>query len=117
MVRKLARRLAVGAIALAAVGLLAACEGEALEDITPAIGVNQITVEDNRFEPRVVQITKGTEVTWTWEGDANHDVVGDDFSAPVQREGTFSYTFETPGFYKYVCRLHSGMTGAITVTE
>jgi plastocyanin len=33
----------------------------------------------------------------------------------LDAEGTYSFTFTTPGAYKYFCSLHPHMTGTIVV--
>lgn len=116
MLKKFSVRV-LGLVVLGAALAGVACGGQALEDITPAIGVDQVAVVDDKYEPRVVQVSQGTTVTWTWEGSRRHNVVGEGFQSELQSEGTFSHTFETPGFYRYLCTLHGGMTGAVTVTE
>jgi len=47
----------------------------------------------------------------------SHDVSGDGFKSEVQTEGTFSHTFADAGDYPYVCTLHSGMRGTVTVVD
>lgn len=108
---------ALGLLALLAVVILGGCGGQSLADITPEIGVDQVTVEDNRFGPRVVQVNRGTTVTWTWMGDRDHNVVGEGFQSDLQSEGAFTHTFDTMGSFRYLCTLHGGMTGAVIVTE
>jgi Copper binding proteins, plastocyanin/azurin family len=55
-------------------------------------------------------------VTWVWDDEGMaHDVSGDGFKSEIQTEGTFSHTFEESGDYPYVCTLHSGMRGTVTV--
>jgi len=46
-----------------------------------------------------------------------HDVSGDGFNSEIQTEGIFSHTFEEVGAYPYLCTLHSGMRGTVTVLE
>jgi plastocyanin len=81
---------------------------------TPAAA--KVSVVDNTFNPEVTEITAGQTVTWAWEGDAKHDVVGDGFdSGQLEKGATFSHQFTTAGTYAYVCTLHGGMTGRIDV--
>lgn len=107
-------------LALLAAGvLLAACGGGGATDLAaePAVSGGEVSVVDNAFEPANLEIAVGDEVTWSWEGSAAHDVVGDGFDSGVQREGAFSHTFDEPGTYDYECQLHNGMDGRITVVE
>lgn len=111
------RTVGVGILAVLVAGFLVACSGQNLEEIEPEVGVDQVEVDDNTFDARVVQVTPGTTVTWTWVGGNDHNVVGEGFQSDLQKDGTFQHTFDTPGWYKYICTLHGGMTGAVSVVE
>ncbi len=117
LVKRVVRGLGLVLLAATIVGVASACSGESLADITPEIGVDQVTVEDDKFSPRVIQVSQGATVTWTWDAGRDHNVVGEGFQSELQREGTFAHTFDTPGSYRYLCTLHGGMTGAVIVTE
>lgn len=94
-----------------------ACNGSANRGpATTITGVSEVAVQDNYFEAQSISVPVGTTVTWTWQGNNDHNVVGDGFESPVQNEGTFSYTFDQPGTYPYECTLHGGMTGEVIVT-
>lgn len=77
-----------------------------------------------KFGPAAVAVSPGTEVVWEWTGrGGTHNVVSraDVFDSGdlVDEEGyTFSYTFDTPGVFYYVCEPHVslGMKGAVFVT-
>jgi plastocyanin len=71
-------------------------------------------VKDFEFSPDSIQVEPGTTVTWT--GKENHDVSGDGLDSPVQKTGTYRYTFETPGEHDYECSLHPIMRGRATVS-
>jgi plastocyanin len=90
---------------------------ESIDDVTPIAGVTEIRVVDNKFEPRAIEVPAGTEVTWTWAGANDHNVVGDGWNSPVQSSGTFAHRFDAPGSHDFQCTLHSGMTGRVVVTE
>jgi plastocyanin len=95
----------------------AACDAGESQPREP-IGVNTVTLSDSRFTPADITVEPGTEVTWIWDdGSRSHDVVGDGFASDTQTEGTFTHTFTEPGTYEYVCTLHQGMEGTVTVTE
>ena len=95
-------------------GLGRAVGGRTVAD-TPLVAA-AAAVRDNFFEPASLEIPAGTTVVWTWEGRAPHNIIGKELEAPVQTSGTFSYLFAAPGVYDYVCTLHRGMHGRITVT-
>ncbi len=111
------KTLIILVLGLAALGLVAGCSnGEAVEDAPAAKGVSEVTVEDMKFTPRVIEVPVGTTVTWRWEGENEHNVVGDGFEPPVQKDGQFVYTFAGPGTYDYRCTLHVFMRGEVVVT-
>jgi pyruvate-formate lyase len=73
-------------------------------------------VKDDFFSPKTVKISKGSKVTWTWKGDNPHDVKFKNFGSPTKTSGTYSHRFKKKGTFKYVCRIHSGMTGKVVVS-
>jgi plastocyanin len=122
--RRLFRRIgiALAGVLLVLVALVVVADlvaREALDDDPgpPVSGVTEVAVRDNDFAPDAIEVPSGTTVTWRWEGDNDHNVVGDDFASPVQDEGTFTYTFADPGTHDYRCTLHPFMNGEVVVTE
>lgn len=111
-------RITLALLALLAAAAITACEEEP-PDPTPesAVAGTEVDVVDNRFEPEVLSVEPGDTVTWTWQGQNPHDVVGDVFGSDIQTTGTFTHTFEDPGEYDYVCTIHRGMVGVIVVEE
>lgn len=77
------------------------------------------------FDPAVIRVSTGTEVTWQWTGKGSlHNVVakGGAFSSgdPVSdASATYSHTFEESGTYLYYCDPHRslGMKGAVVVEK
>ena len=69
------------------------------------------------FGPQEVRVKAGTTVTWTNEDDIPHTVVSPNSfrSKVLDTDGKYSFTFTTPGTYKYFCSLHPHMTGTIVV--
>lgn len=94
--------------------LLAGC-GSTNDEPGPPVATSQVRVVDNAFEPPDAELTTGDTLTWQWEGDSDHNVVGDDFESSVQSDGTFEHRFTDPGTYTYRCTLHAGMRGSVTV--
>jgi plastocyanin len=87
-------------------------------------GGAEVSMKDIQFHPADVTIKAGQTVTWTNDEAVAHDVDGSgqgvNFSSgPVggMNEGdTFKFTFDKPGKYDYVCRVHApGMAGTVTV--
>jgi amicyanin len=80
------------------------------EDATVKIG-------NFTFGPQELKVKSGTTVTWTNEDDIPHTVVSPNNyrSKVLDTDATYSFTFTTPGTYKYFCSLHPHMTGTIVV--
>lgn len=76
-----------------------------------------MSVTDDAFEPDAIVVPAGASVTWRWEGQRRHDLVGAGFSAPTQGEGLLRHRFDRPGIYRYACSLHAGMRGVVEVTS
>jgi plastocyanin len=84
----------------------------------------EVTMEAIEFVPADVTVAVGDTVTWTNNEAVGHDVTkeggpGPDFSSGepggMQEGDTFEHTFEAAGTVDYVCTVHPGMTGTVTV--
>jgi amicyanin len=82
-----------------------------------AVDATAVKIGNFTFGPQEVKIKAGTTITWTNEDDIPHTVVSpNNFRSKVlDTDGTYSFTFTTPGAYKYFCSLHPHMTGTIVV--
>jgi plastocyanin len=84
-----------------------------------------VSVEDFFFAPEDLVVNAGDTVTWTWAGQAPHNVTPVDPEAfepsPTQTEGTHAVTFAEEGEVPYFCTIHAapdgseGMIGTVTV--
>lgn len=82
----------------------------------PALAANKtVKVADDVFKASTVTINKGNTVTWKWVGSNPHNVKGKGFASKVQVNGTFKKRFKSRGTFRYVCTIHSGMTGKVVV--
>ena len=74
---------------------------------------NAIGVSDYFFSKRRVVVERGTEVTWRFDADREHDVSVASgprgFSSEWIRKGEFSYTPKKRGLYSLYCTLHPGL--------
>jgi plastocyanin len=85
---------------------------------TPALAADvAVKIGNFTFGPQELKVKSGTTVTWTNEDDIPHTVVSvNNFrSKALDSDEKFSFTFATPGTYKYFCSLHPHMTGTIVV--
>lgn len=116
--RRLWRWLAIAALILIVLGGAATLIiRDQLDPGAAVAGVTEVAVRDNEFAPAAIEVPAGTNVTWQWDGEVDHIVVGDNFESPVQTEGTFSQSFTEPGTYAYECTLHFFMRGEVVVTS
>ena len=113
-------------LALVILGL-AACGGDdgggggggqgASSEACPSDGVT-IKMVDIKFDPQDATAGVGQQVCWVNEDTIDHNAVADggEFESELFGKGkTFTTTLDSPGEYPYVCTVHPGMTGTITV--
>ena len=84
----------------------------------PATGTATIEISDFAFGPQELTVQAGTVVTWANEDGVGHSIKSGDgsFDSPDFGQGeTFSFTFNEPGTYPYVCGIHDSMTGTVVV--
>ena len=81
--------------------------------------------KDNKFkyEPAEISIPVGSSVDWTNKSAIQHDVKADSGlfkSELLNKDQTYSFTFTTPGEFRYVCTVSghedAGMVGVVKVT-
>ncbi|MFG2129400.1 plastocyanin/azurin family copper-binding protein [Streptomyces sp. NPDC048751] len=85
-----------------------------------AATAHQVLMSGYAFSPRSLTIAAGDTVTWTNQDQAPHDVKTTSgpaslHSPMLNKGGTWSHTFTTPGTYGYVCTVHPGMTAQLVV--
>lgn len=113
-------------LALALTLTLAACGGDSSSDdgaggtaAAPKTGTVDVGMNRLKFDPEDVTVKVGAKVVWTNKENVPHDVVareGADFESEVfGQDQTFAYTTTEAGEIAYVCTLHPGMDGTITV--
>jgi amicyanin len=100
--------------ALLAAGLVAAIGGIA----AAASGGAEIMIDNFRFSPIPQTVTTGSTVTWLNRDDIPHSIVVPELgvhSHPMDTNEIFSYRFDRPGTYDYICGIHPFMRGKIVV--
>jgi plastocyanin len=110
---QLHRFLPPAGLALLALQLTAgAASGEGQEAATVVLA------KDFMFAPVSVTVQAGATVTWTNKDGEPHTVVSDAGlfrSGAMDTNESFSYRFDKPGTYHYVCSIHPRMSGTIIV--
>lgn len=79
----------------------------------------KVTITNFAFTPPNLQVKSGDTVTWTNNDEEPHTVVAEDhsFHSPgMDANGTFTFTFTTPGTFAYICGIHPFMRGTVVVT-
>jgi plastocyanin len=73
-----------------------------------------------RYDPASLTVTAGSTVTWVNQGTTAVTVTSPDGlfdSELLAPGGSFSYTFDTPGTFRYFCVPYPHMKGEIVVTR
>jgi len=107
----------VAALGAALLFALVACGGNGARDASP-VATGAVVMKDNQFQPSHIEVPARTTVTWTNASEAQHDVKFDDGpqSAVLVFGATYQRVFDTAGVFDYVCTIHPGMVGRVTVT-
>jgi plastocyanin len=71
------------------------------------------------FDPGVLRVDPGTEVTFVNEDPIIHNVsaTGWGYFGEMRADDSFRATFDEEGVYPFACTYHPGMTGAIVVGD
>ncbi|MBV2156655.1 cupredoxin family copper-binding protein [Kitasatospora sp. SUK 42] len=131
--RRIARPLAAAAIAvgLGAVGVCPAVaqpQGVAASAVSQTVltavpkapaAAQQVAIKNFAFSPGTITVSKGTTVTWT-NNDTDAHTVTSSGSSPLNsgtlaKGASYSYTFNTPGTFAYICSIHPFMHGTVVV--
>jgi plastocyanin len=80
----------------------------------------KVSMKDIAFKPQSTKLKVGETVTWINEDAVDHDVTatsGATFKSELFGKGkTYAYKATKAGTIKYVCTVHPGMEGTLTVT-
>jgi plastocyanin len=80
-----------------------------------------VSIRDFAYSPATLTVKAGTTVTWTNYDNAPHDVVAKQSSpnAPdsnlLSKGESFSFTFNQPGTYEYLCTPHASFMQATVI--
>jgi plastocyanin len=101
--------------------LLAALVLSAIARMAPSTAApegDRIVIDQFMFHPTTLRIRAGATVTWLNEDEEPHTVVsasGLFRSSALDTHDTFSFKFDKPGTYGFVCSIHPQMIGTIVV--
>ena len=91
----------------------------ASESAPGAAAGDKIVMKDIEFQPKDKKVKVGDTVTWVNEDAVEHDAAateGADFKSELFGKGkTFEWKADKAGTVKYVCTVHPGMEGTLTV--
>jgi plastocyanin len=78
-------------------------------------------MQGDRFQPSTVSVKVGETVTWRNEDGVIHNVTSREPGGPrsptIPYQGTYTFTPQRAGTFPYVCTIHPGMEGTLTVTK
>jgi plastocyanin len=83
------------------------------------VATNAVTIANFAFGPAAITVPAGSVVTWTNSDIEQHTATARDrtFNSDIIANAkTFSFTFATPGTYRYACLIHPTMVGEVVVT-
>ncbi len=90
----------------------------ASDQSSPATDANTIVLKSFHFAPASLTVTAGTTVSWQNLDGEPHTVVSSDGlfrSGGLDQNDVFTFKFDTPGTYKFLCSIHPHMMGTIVV--
>ncbi len=84
----------------------------------PASAATQIEMKNFMFTPTSLTVKAGTTVSWTNKDEEPHTVLSSTglFRSNALDTGErFSFKFDKPGTYQFICSIHPRMIGTIVV--
>jgi plastocyanin len=84
----------------------------------PAAETTTVKIDNFRFDPEVVTVPVGTNVTWINHDDVPHTVTATAksfTSAALDTDDRYSHVFAKAGEYTYYCAVHPHMTARVIV--
>lgn len=82
----------------------------------------EVVVQNFAFSPAALSIKPGTTVKWTNRDSVEHTVTSEGknrtLNSKLLGQGeSFTFTFNQPGVFSYLCTPHPNMSGSVTVTQ
>jgi len=112
--------IAAGAVLLGWGGFVAVSGAQTPQaaKAAPSAQSNKIVLKNFMFEPASLTVKAGSTVTWTNMDEEPHTVVSSSGlfrSNGLDTKDTFSFKFDKPGTYGFICSIHPQMVGTIVV--
>ncbi len=108
----------VAALALTSPLLVAGptvAEGPTAHAAAAAVTITGTNSANFAFSPPKITVTAGKKVSWSWSGNAPHNVTfANGKGSATGNTGTFSKRFKAPGKFAYTCTVH-GTPGKVVV--
>ena len=89
-------------------------------------GTVTVSIQNFAFIPASITVPSGTTVTWTNQDPTDHTIVNDARGSVAQgaifssnslpKGASYSFKFDNPGTYPYLCTVHPSMKGTVIVT-
>jgi plastocyanin len=79
---------------------------------------SQVVIKDFMFMPATLTVKAGTTVTWANKDEEPHTVFSDSGlfrSGAIDTGEVFSFKFDKPGTYHFLCTIHPRMVGTVVV--
>ena len=109
-----------GLALLAALAATAGCGGSDPLASAPVATTRVELPQSYRFDPPVIEVDPGAEVTWENGDNFTHTIRfdGEDETAKLEPGESFARPFPQPGTFHYVCTLHPrDMEGEVRVGQ
>jgi plastocyanin len=105
-------------IAVCGAALLAMAGGARAQQVET--GAAEIDIKNFNFEPSTLTVAAGTAVTWVNQDEEPHNIVNLGKPRLFRSQGLdggdkYTFVFDKPGTYEYVCSVHPHMHGTIVV--
>jgi plastocyanin len=109
-----------GFFAAAVAVLLAGANGTVAQQMATATPA-EIAIQNFSFTPTTLTVAASTTVTWVNNDEEPHNIVNVGQPTRVFRSGgldggeSYSFVFDKPGAYEYICSIHPHMSGKVVV--
>src|SRR4051812_38508919 len=116
------RKMLLLALAVAALAPLVAAPTLQAAPSANTAATKRVSLKDDFFSPKRVNVTVGGKVRWSWRGSDDHNIRfrsvpkgASKKGAGTRNKGSFTRSFGKRGTYRYVCTIHeaAGMKGTV----